>query len=142
MILTDLRMARVSGMKVIEQAQKLPNNPAVIMITAYGDVETAVEAMKKGAFDFVTKPVNLEDLELLIKRALKQRKQQAESEALEVEIVSDTVAPQSGIVPVALPQNYFRGRRHITCLAPCDGTSGARRSQQNLGLALRGDGYG
>lgn len=72
-ILTDLRMAGISGMKVIERAMTLPNRPACIMITAYGTVEAAVEAMKRGAFDFMTKPVNLENLEVLIRRAIKAR---------------------------------------------------------------------
>jgi two-component system response regulator AtoC len=72
-VLTDLRMAGKSGMKVIERAIALPRQPIVIMMTAYGNVETAVEAMKRGAYDFLTKPVNIEQLELLIKRALQSR---------------------------------------------------------------------
>lgn len=82
-ILTDLRMAGKSGMKVIDQAMQLPNRPIVIMMTAYGSVETAVEAMKRGAFDFLTKPVNIEKLEILIKRALKSRATEATVEQLQ-----------------------------------------------------------
>lgn len=72
-VLTDLRMAGKSGLTVIDKAIKLPNRPICIMMTAYGNVETAVEAMRRGAFDFLTKPVSLEKLDLLIKRALKSR---------------------------------------------------------------------
>ncbi|PXA04922.1 transcriptional regulator [Coraliomargarita sinensis] len=72
-VLTDLRMAGKSGLTVIDKAIKLPNHPICIMMTAYGNVETAVEAMRRGAFDFLTKPVSLEKLDLLIKRALKSR---------------------------------------------------------------------
>jgi DNA-binding NtrC family response regulator len=72
-ILTDLRMAGKSGLKVIDKAITLPNHPICIMMTAYGNVETAVEAMRRGAFDFLTKPVSLEKLEILIQRALKSR---------------------------------------------------------------------
>ncbi len=72
-VLTDLRMAGKSGLTVIDKAIKLPNRPICIMMTAYGNVETAVEAMRRGAFDFLTKPVSLEKLEILIKRALKSR---------------------------------------------------------------------
>ena len=72
-ILTDLRMAGKSGLKVIDRAIRLPNRPICIMMTAYGNVETAVEAMRRGAFDFLTKPVSVEKLELLVKRALKSR---------------------------------------------------------------------
>ncbi|HRP03272.1 MAG TPA: sigma-54 dependent transcriptional regulator [Opitutaceae bacterium] len=68
-----------SGMKVIDKALSVPNKPAVIMMTAYGNIDTAVEAMKRGAVDFLTKPVNIERLEILVQRALK-------SKTLEVEV--------------------------------------------------------
>jgi two-component system, NtrC family, response regulator AtoC len=78
-ILTDLRMPGKSGLKVIDQALAQANKPAVLMMTAYGTIESAVEAMKRGAVDFLTKPVNIERLEVLIQRALK-------SKMLEVEV--------------------------------------------------------
>lgn len=78
-ILTDLRMPGKSGLKVIDKALTLPNKPAVLMMTAYGNIETAVDAMKRGAVDFLTKPVNIERLEVLIQRALKNK-------TLEVEV--------------------------------------------------------
>jgi two-component system response regulator AtoC len=77
-IVTDLRMPGKSGLRVIDKALTLPNKPVVIMMTAYGNIETAVEAMKRGAFDFLTKPVNLEKLEILIQRALKTRNLEVE----------------------------------------------------------------
>lgn len=81
-ILTDLRMPGKSGLKVIDKALTLPNKPAVLMMTAYGNVESAVEAMKRGAVDFLTKPVNIERLEVLIQRALKSRTLEAEVQQL------------------------------------------------------------
>ncbi len=78
-VVTDLRMPGKSGLKVIDKALTLPNKPAVLMMTAYGNIETAVEAMKRGAVDFLTKPVNIERLEVLIQRALKTK-------TLEVEV--------------------------------------------------------
>ncbi len=81
-VLTDLRMAGASGLKVIDRAIRLPNGPICIMMTAYGNVETAVEAMRRGAFDFLTKPVSLEKLEILIKRALQSRTMEAENKEL------------------------------------------------------------
>jgi len=81
-VLTDLRMAGKSGLKVIDRAIKLPNRPICIMMTAYGSVETAVEAMRRGAFDFLTKPVSLEKLEILIKRALQSRQIEEENVVL------------------------------------------------------------
>ncbi|HYC72487.1 MAG TPA: sigma-54 dependent transcriptional regulator [Opitutaceae bacterium] len=78
-VVTDLRMPGKSGLKVIDKALTLGNRPAVIMMTAYGSIDSAVEAMKRGAVDFLTKPVNIERLEILIQRALKTR-------TLEVEV--------------------------------------------------------
>jgi DNA-binding NtrC family response regulator len=81
-IVTDLRMPGKSGLRVIDQALTLANKPVVIMMTAYGNIETAVEAMKRGAFDFLTKPVNLEKLEILIQRALKTKTLEVEVQQL------------------------------------------------------------
>jgi len=81
-VLTDLRMAGKSGMKVIDHAIRHPHNPVCIMMTAYGSVETAVEAMKRGAYDFITKPVHLGKLEILIKRAVQSRNLKQENENL------------------------------------------------------------
>ena len=78
-ILTDLRMPGKSGLRVIDRALALPNRPAVLMMTAYGNIDTAVEAMRRGAVDFLTKPVNIERLDVLIRRALKTK-------TLEVEV--------------------------------------------------------
>lgn len=78
-IITDLRMPGKSGLKVIDKALALANKPAVIMMTAYGSIDSAVEAMKRGAVDFLTKPVQIERLEILIQRALKTK-------TLEVEV--------------------------------------------------------
>jgi DNA-binding NtrC family response regulator len=78
-VVTDLRMPGKSGLKVVDRALALPQKPAVLMVTAYGNIETAVEAMKRGAVDFLTKPVNIERLEVLIQRALKAK-------TLEVEV--------------------------------------------------------
>jgi len=78
-VLTDLRMPGKSGLKVIDKALAVPNRPAVLMMTAYGNIDTAVDAMKRGAVDFLTKPVNIERLEVLIQRALKTK-------TLEVEV--------------------------------------------------------
>ena len=78
-VLTDLRMSGQSGMSVIDFAINHPSSPICIMMTAYGEVDVAVEAMKRGAFDFLSKPVNLEKLELLIKRGLEEKELKKEN---------------------------------------------------------------
>ena len=73
LMLTDLRLAGESGMDLLDQALASPNPPVSIMMTAYGSVDTAVEAMRRGAWNFVTKPLNLDEVELLLKRALRSK---------------------------------------------------------------------
>jgi two-component system response regulator AtoC len=77
-LITDLKLGGDNGMKLIEAALKLPRPPICLMMTAYGSVETAVEAMRRGAYDFVTKPLNIDDLEIRVRRALKSRQTEEE----------------------------------------------------------------
>lgn len=85
-MLTDLRLGGESGMDLIEEALKLSQPPICIMMTAYGSVDTAVEAMKRGAYDFVTKPLNLDEVEILIKRSLKNRTLEKENVELKRQV--------------------------------------------------------
>jgi two-component system response regulator AtoC len=85
-VLTDLRLAGEDGMNLIERALKMPHPPICIMMTAYGSVDTAVEAMKRGAYDFVTKPLNLDKVEMLIARALQARRMEQENRTLRQQI--------------------------------------------------------
>src|ERR1700746_776679 len=86
LLLTDLRLGSEDGMKLIDRALKMPRPPICIMMTAYGSVDVAVEAMKRGAYDFVTKPLNLDKVELLIARAVQGRKLEQENRALRQQV--------------------------------------------------------
>jgi len=72
-LLSDVRMPGMDGLTLMQRALAKTDPPICILLTAYGNVETAVEAMKRGAYDFLTKPVNLDRLELLLTRALHAR---------------------------------------------------------------------
>ncbi len=85
-LLTDLRLGADDGMILIERALARSKPPVCIMMTAYGSVDTAVEAMKRGAYDFVTKPVNIDRLELLIRRALRDRATREENVELKQKV--------------------------------------------------------
>jgi DNA-binding NtrC family response regulator len=85
-VLTDLRMAGEDGMAVIDRALKLSPQPVCIMMTAYGDVETAVKAMNKGAYWFLQKPVDLRQVEILLERGLKARSTEKEVVALKTRL--------------------------------------------------------
>jgi len=73
LMLTDLRMPGMDGLNLLRRARASHPGLLIILLTAYGSVETAVEAMKHGATDFLTKPVNLDQLELLLQRTLRNR---------------------------------------------------------------------
>ncbi len=91
-MLTDLRLGGESGMDLIDYAQTLPQAPACIMMTAYGSPATAAEAKRHGAYYFVTKPLNLDEVELLLKRAAHTRSLEAENRAL-----SASLCPTGGL---------------------------------------------
>ncbi|MGD1978175.1 MAG: sigma-54 dependent transcriptional regulator [Akkermansiaceae bacterium] len=85
LLLTDLRLGADSGMEVLDAALARPQPPVAVMMTAYGSVDTAVEAMRRGAWHFVTKPLNLDEVELLLKRAVRNRTLEKENVKLVAE---------------------------------------------------------
>jgi DNA-binding NtrC family response regulator len=77
-VLTDLKMRRVGGLDVLREAHAVDPNITVIMMTRFGSIPSAVEAMRRGAYDYLTKPVNLRELELVVQRAVAQLEVNAE----------------------------------------------------------------
>ncbi|MFW5711538.1 MAG: sigma-54-dependent transcriptional regulator, partial [Spirochaetota bacterium] len=73
LIIADLKMPGMSGEELLKRISSAYPTIPVIILTGHGTIESAVEAMRNGAFDFVTKPVNLDRLSLLAKRALSNR---------------------------------------------------------------------
>src|SRR5687767_11288189 len=73
-ILSDLKMGGSDGMDVLRTAKALHPTTAVILMTAFGSINTAVEAMKIGAFDYVQKPFEIEEMELKVEKALEVRR--------------------------------------------------------------------
>jgi len=72
-MIADLIMPEIDGIGILEHCKKVDPDLPVIILTGYGTVKTAVEAMRKGAFDYVTKPYNIDEIDLIIKRALQQK---------------------------------------------------------------------
>ncbi len=81
-MISDMRMSGMDGVTLIRRALGRDPSLVCILLTAYGTIETAVEAMKSGAYDFLTKPVNLDQLELVLQRALRSRQLEDENRQL------------------------------------------------------------
>lgn len=85
-VLTDLKMGKVDGMAVLEKTKEMSPDTAVIMMTAFASVESAIEAMKKGAADYIVKPFLNEEIRLTVKKVLEQKKIINENLALKQQI--------------------------------------------------------
>jgi two-component system response regulator HydG len=82
LILMDIRMARMGGIEALKLIKKLSPGIPVILMTAYASVETAREALKSGAFDYLTKPLDIDELKLIIHRALRHHQLEQENRYL------------------------------------------------------------
>ncbi len=87
--LTDMKMPGMTGLQVLSNLKEIDNDMAVVIMTAYGTVETAVEAMKNGAYDFITKPFDPDHLTVVIQRALENRRLLAENSLLREELAQN-----------------------------------------------------
>jgi len=85
-VITDITMPGMSGMEVLAKIQKSDPSLPVIIITAYGTIESAVLAMKQGAFDYITKPFNRDELLLTLSKAFKMRRLEKENIELRAEV--------------------------------------------------------
>jgi DNA-binding NtrC family response regulator len=86
LMITDLRMPDIDGIELIEMVKQVDDQLPFIIITAYGTIESAVEAMRKGAFDYITKPFRQEQILLTIEKVMKWRRLQKENIALKAEL--------------------------------------------------------
>ncbi len=73
-VITDMRLPDIAGFSIIEEVKKKDINTAVVMITGYSSIQSAVDAVKKGADDYLTKPINMDELELTLSRILERQK--------------------------------------------------------------------
>jgi DNA-binding NtrC family response regulator len=73
-LLSDIRMVPVSGLDLLDSVRKAIPEMPIVLLTAFGSVDTAIQAMKQGAFDYIAKPVNLNELVLTMKRAVEHRR--------------------------------------------------------------------
>ena len=86
LIITDLQMPKINGMEVLAAAKDHDPDMVVIVVTAFGSTESAVEAMKLGAYDYITKPFKIDEIKLIIKKALERRTLSRENLLLKKEL--------------------------------------------------------
>ena len=100
LVLCDIKMPNMDGIEVLEKLIDMPGNAPIVMISGHGNIDTAVEAIKKGAFDFIEKPLDLNRLLITIRNALERKDLVAETQALKrrvnktYEIIGESVAIQ------------------------------------------------
>jgi len=116
LMLTDLRMPGMSGLELLRAARTLEPDLEVIVMTAYGTVETAVEAMKEGAWDFVTKPLRRSDLVRAVRKALEKRALVVENRSLKDRLAQATQSELIGRSP-AMHRLLEEGRQVADSLA-------------------------
>ncbi len=85
-IFSDFKMPGISGLEVLEQVRKLNPEISFVIITAYGTVENAVKTMRLGAYDYITKPVDLDELDLLIERIIETKNLKSENQLLKTQL--------------------------------------------------------
>jgi len=78
LILLDIKLPDMSGLDVLTEIKEIDNDPLVIMMTAYADIQTAVSAMKAGAYDYINKPFDIDELRLTIRKALETKELKGE----------------------------------------------------------------
>ena len=86
LVLLDINMPQLDGMKTLEMINAIPNPPLVVIVTAYGSEKIAVDAMKKGAYDYIAKPYEIDELRIIAKNAFDRLALQEENARLRIEI--------------------------------------------------------
>jgi DNA-binding NtrC family response regulator len=100
-LLCDINMPRIDGMELLRRVHERPNPPEVIMLTGQATVETAVEAMKLGAYDYLTKPYRITELDIRVKQAADKRRLRVANLRLREQLARQSALPE--IVSVSEP---------------------------------------
>ncbi len=93
-MLCDINMPRMDGMELLRRVHERPNPPEVIMLTGQGTIETAVEAMKMGAYDYLTKPYSITELDVRVRQAAEKRRLRVDNQRLRAQIERQSGLPE------------------------------------------------
>jgi DNA-binding NtrC family response regulator len=93
-LLCDINMPRMDGMELLRRVHERPNPPEVIMLTGQGTIETAVEAMKNGAYDYLTKPYSISELDVRVRQAAEKRSLRVDNLRLRAQLERQSALPE------------------------------------------------
>ena len=93
-LLCDINMPQMDGMELLRRVHERPNPPEVIMLTGQGTIETAVEAMKLGAYDYLTKPYSINELDVRVRQAAEKRNLRVDNQRLRAQIERKSATPE------------------------------------------------
>jgi two-component system response regulator HydG len=125
-VVTDLRMPEVGGLEVLRAARALPQPPEVVLMTAFGSAESAVEAMRAGAADYVTKPFSMDELRIRVRRLAGQRAAEDRSERLLARLLPDLCAESAAMQSVLAAARRVAGTDATVLLLGESGTGKSR----------------
>ncbi len=115
-LLCDINMPRMDGMELLRRVHERPNPPEVIMLTGQATVETAVEAMKLGAYDYLTKPYSITELDVRVRQAAEKRRLRVDNLRLREQLARQSALPEI----VSVSQAMKEAVRLIGRVAPSD----------------------
>lgn len=115
-LLCDINMPRIDGMEVLRRIYERPNPPEVIMLTGQATVETAVEAMKLGAYDYLTKPYRINELDVRVKQAAEKRRLRVDNTRLREQLARQSGMPEI----VSVSEAMAEALRLVERVAPSD----------------------
>ena len=118
LVLLDMRLPGMDGMTILEEIKKIDSNIIVIMLTAFGEVKGAVNAMKLGAYDYITKPFDNEELLLCIKKALDSQKLSNEVISLRKQLDERNVLDEA----IGQSKEFQQVLKQVTLIAPTNMT--------------------
>jgi len=112
MVITDLKMPEMDGIQLLEHLKKIGSDVSVVVMTAYGTIETAVEATQKGAYDYITKPFRRERILLTIEKVMEWQTLVKENQALKKALVErDEMSDIIGATPIM--EEIFKRVRQV-----------------------------
>src|SRR3989442_8325310 len=115
-LLCDINMPRIDGMELLRRVHERPNPPEVIMLTGQATVETAVEAMKLGAYDYLTKPYSITELDVRVRQAAEKRQLRVDNQRLREQLARQSALPEIVSVSDAMKEAV----RLVERVAPSD----------------------